>query len=536
MSVFNALFDQVAKCIADNLKHKELDASLTAELESYTEQVKQFEERQNVDLNDHEKFIESQMNDIILKNASLITKIDALKKQSKEKEDKYIDEAMDLEKQKKKLKNIVYKVAQRIKPTLYDGHVISKKHDVICVADSEETLILAEESRNKMIEKQNDPISKDKKVNISLINYAELNKLSDDFGKQAPRKLLKVSLVKTSFHKLKNHLASFDKVVKVRTTPDAITEGAWGFEHTKEVFMKDFIPFLKSLKELFNDFDKGLNFEINEVKMIFKQMEVVVDQCSVDKKYFEIEKKELSLDNEHLLKHIICQDVMNVVMHAVVLPKNDNCLAHDNFSNELLKHENDRLIELLISQDLVHTAVNSLAAINDYKNMQKSFAYEYNETLKLKAELAKKNDMIEKVLYDELSKRCSRLENRRISLEIKLQQSKESRRNRILVPGLGLFQAYDRAALSAHQLCQIWVYYVKGLRHNFFFVGQFYDSDLEVAFRKHTCFVRNLEASKTKSWLWHRRLSYLNFSTLNQSAKQGLVQGLPKLKFKKDCL
>nr|GFB13967.1 integrase, catalytic region, zinc finger, CCHC-type, peptidase aspartic, catalytic [Tanacetum cinerariifolium] len=38
-----------------------------------------------------------------------------------------------------------------------------------------------------------------------------------------------------------------------------------------------------------------------------------------------------------------------------------------------------------------------------------------------------------------------------------------------------------------------WVYYVEGLSHNFFSVGQFYDSDLEVAFRQHTCFIRNLD-------------------------------------------
>nr|GEZ42959.1 retrovirus-related Pol polyprotein from transposon TNT 1-94 [Tanacetum cinerariifolium] len=79
------------------------------------------------------------------------------------------------------------------------------------------------------------------------------------------------------------------------------------------------------------------------------------------------------------------------------------------------------------------------------------------------------------------------------------------------------------------------VYYVEGLGHNLFSVGQFCDSDLEVAFRQHTCFIRNLygvdlltgsrgnnlytlslqdmmasspicllsKASKTKSWLWH---------------------------------
>ncbi|GJR88018.1 retrovirus-related pol polyprotein from transposon TNT 1-94, partial [Tanacetum coccineum] len=111
------------------------------------------------------------------------------------------------------------------------------------------------------------------------------------------------------------------------------------------------------------------------------------------------------------------------------------------------------------------------------------------------------------------------------------------------------------------------VYFVEGLGHNLFSVGQFYDSNLEVAFR-HTCFIRNLEgvdlligsrgnnlytlslrdimasspicllsnASKTKSWLWHRRLSHLNFGAINHLARHGLVRGLPKLKYKKDHL
>ncbi|GKE70231.1 retrovirus-related pol polyprotein from transposon TNT 1-94 [Tanacetum coccineum] len=44
------------------------------------------------------------------------------------------------------------------------------------------------------------------------------------------------------------------------------------------------------------------------------------------------------------------------------------------------------------------------------------------------------------------------------------------------------------------------------------------------------------KASKIKSWLWHRRLSHLNFDTINKLAKQGLVKGLPKLKYTKDHL
>ncbi|GJV56394.1 retrovirus-related pol polyprotein from transposon TNT 1-94 [Tanacetum coccineum] len=44
------------------------------------------------------------------------------------------------------------------------------------------------------------------------------------------------------------------------------------------------------------------------------------------------------------------------------------------------------------------------------------------------------------------------------------------------------------------------------------------------------------KASKTKSWLWRRRLSHFNFSAINHLAKNGLVRGLPKLKFEKDHL
>nr|GEX53041.1 hypothetical protein [Tanacetum cinerariifolium] len=44
------------------------------------------------------------------------------------------------------------------------------------------------------------------------------------------------------------------------------------------------------------------------------------------------------------------------------------------------------------------------------------------------------------------------------------------------------------------------------------------------------------KASKTKSWLWHHRLSHFNFGTLNKLAKYGLARGIPKLQFQKDHL
>nr|GEV73928.1 integrase, catalytic region, zinc finger, CCHC-type, peptidase aspartic, catalytic [Tanacetum cinerariifolium] len=112
------------------------------------------------------------------------------------------------------------------------------------------------------------------------------------------------------------------------------------------------------------------------------------------------------------------------------------------------------------------------------------------------------------------------------------------------------------------------VYYVEGLGHNLFLVGQFCDGDLEVAFRLNTCYVRNLEgddlltgscdlnlytififemtasslvclmsrATSTKSWYWHHRLSHLNFGTINQLTSKDLVDGFLKFKYNKDNL
>ncbi|GKE98456.1 hypothetical protein Tco_0021807, partial [Tanacetum coccineum] len=78
----------------------------------------------------------------------------------------------------------ILKKAQRIQPTLYDGSVIAKEHAVISVNDDEETLILEEESRSKMLDKQNDPILIEKKIKISPIDYSKLNKIKEDSEKR----------------------------------------------------------------------------------------------------------------------------------------------------------------------------------------------------------------------------------------------------------------------------------------------------------------------------------------------------------------
>nr|GEW60437.1 hypothetical protein [Tanacetum cinerariifolium] len=174
-----------------------VNESLTTELERYKERIMILEQRLNVDLNQREKLIDSQVDYLIRdRNAKLAAfqqEIDTLKEtlsnsvkekeslsktltvfktESKEKESKYNDKEVVFEKQNKELENIICKMyrstqvmhmltkpqgfyddthkqalgyqnpfhlkkSQQIQPTLYDGSVIAKEHAVIFVNDDE---------------------------------------------------------------------------------------------------------------------------------------------------------------------------------------------------------------------------------------------------------------------------------------------------------------------------------------------------------------------------------------------------------------
>ncbi|GJR87083.1 hypothetical protein Tco_0211094 [Tanacetum coccineum] len=113
---------------------------------------------------------------------------------------------------------------------------------------------------------------------MNSVNSSEPTLSSRPTKVEVPKELPKVSMVNASLKKLKYHLASFDVVVKERTTPTAITEGLWGFEHTKAYFRDEIILFVKALKELFNTFDQFLIDELSEVQNVFHQMEQAVKQ------------------------------------------------------------------------------------------------------------------------------------------------------------------------------------------------------------------------------------------------------------------
>ncbi|GJZ81326.1 hypothetical protein Tco_0646320 [Tanacetum coccineum] len=204
-----------------------------------------------------------------------------LKNDFKKEESRNIDREIALEKRIKQLDNIVFKrdqsaqminlKARQLEPKLYDGNVI-KNTSAIVIPDSEETLMLAEESRSKILLKQKDPM-------MNSLNSPDLTLYCRTHTKLwFQKELPKVIMVYTSLKKLKHHLVGFDVVIKERTTATAITKGSWGFEHTKACFRDEIIPFVKALKDLFNTFDQYLIDELSEVQNVFHQMEQAVEQ------------------------------------------------------------------------------------------------------------------------------------------------------------------------------------------------------------------------------------------------------------------
>nr|GEV89720.1 hypothetical protein [Tanacetum cinerariifolium] len=260
LSVIEQLQTKVVNYTKINQDNKQVNELLTAELERYRNQERILTTQMNDDNKStsyaHSVEIETlkhTLSEHLKEKESLEQKITLLKNDFQKEEFRNIDRDLALEKEALGFQNPCYlKKAQQLKPNLYDGSVIGK-FDVVVLPDSEETLML------------------------------------DDEILEVPKELPKVSIVNSCLKKLKFHLASFDMVVKERTIATAITEGTWGFEHTKACFRDDIIPFVKKLKELFTSFD----------------------QCLID----ETKMENVLQENDRLLTQALSVEIVNIVVH-----------------------------------------------------------------------------------------------------------------------------------------------------------------------------------------------------------------------------
>nr|GEX27637.1 hypothetical protein [Tanacetum cinerariifolium] len=209
-----------------NLDNKSFNDTLTAELKRYKDQLRSLKEGQNVDL---------KSKDIISDSCAQSVKIDNLKQTLSEylKEKESLMQTVILFKndfQKEESRNTDREIAleKHIKELNCKISEIQKT-EAIVIRDSEETVMLAEESRSKMLLNQKDLMMSEKKVNIKPDDYNSMNSPEPTPSTRptqvkVPKELAKVSWLNTSLKKLKHHFATFDVVVKERTTSTTITE------------------------------------------------------------------------------------------------------------------------------------------------------------------------------------------------------------------------------------------------------------------------------------------------------------------------
>ncbi|GJZ86721.1 integrase, catalytic region, zinc finger, CCHC-type containing protein [Tanacetum coccineum] len=357
MMIINEMHEQTAQCVSVNNQNKVGNASLTAKLERYREQVKLYERQAKFELN---------------------------------KENKYLKECLDMKALKEKVKDRLFKQDQsvhtvhmlcKLKPhyndqrkvaigyenplylthalqvqhALYNGHEILKSTYVSAIVhNSEDTLELAEITRKKMNAKMKTPMWSEQNINIRPPDYSKANYLatftpqtqltpkqrfwSNDLikiqakaldanaksanpnqamtvyhpntpTKLVPKFLPTKSQVQVNIYSLVQLFSEFDKTCKKRITPTGLTKGERGFEQTKTCYLTEVIPFFKTIKEHFKGIQTALVKEIKEMKEVFEQMEAEVDQHAIDKKCDEIERKNILIENENLIANCLSKDV-----------------------------------------------------------------------------------------------------------------------------------------------------------------------------------------------------------------------------------
>nr|GEW99011.1 putative reverse transcriptase zinc-binding domain-containing protein [Tanacetum cinerariifolium] len=332
--------------------------------------------------------------------------------------------------------------AKQVQAALYNGHEIIKDNHVLAIVhNTEDTLEIAEITKRKMNDKMKDPECVNHKVKIAPHDYSKENFLatftphkqltpehifwSQDLIKMktealkeqttasrpikvfmvyppntpatlVPRVLLTKSQVKIHIFTLIQLFLEFDKTCKKRITPIGLTEGEGDFEQTKKCYLKEVIPFIKTLTEHFEGIQKALTKEIKEMKDVFEELEAEVAQNIVDRKHDEIERKNLLIEKNNLIVECLSKEVLSI-------------------------------------------ATNSELNVTRFTEMHVAHTIVEARCLKLEAELSNLRGKSHSDNHNELVNRFSNLEVQHLNLQLKYQNLKDSFGNNPPTPAKDTF-------------------------------------------------------------------------------------------------
>nr|GEV32232.1 hypothetical protein [Tanacetum cinerariifolium] len=201
--------------------------------------------------------------------------------------------------------------AKKVQPALYNSHeIIKDNHVPAIVHNTEDTLEIAI-TRKKMNDKMKDPKCVTRKVKIAPHDYSKKNFLATFTPQKqlTPEQIFwSQDLIKLKFEALKEH-TTVSRPIKALTV---LTEGERGFKQTKECYLKEVIPFFKTLKDNFEGIQKALTKEVKEMKDVFEELEAEVAQNVVDRKHDAIERKNLLIANDNLIAECLFKEVFSM--------------------------------------------------------------------------------------------------------------------------------------------------------------------------------------------------------------------------------
>ncbi|GJS61004.1 hypothetical protein Tco_0655788 [Tanacetum coccineum] len=227
-------------------------------------------------------------------------------------------------------KNPLYlTTAMQVQPAIYNGHEIVKtNHAPVVVHDSEDTLELAEITRKRMLEKVKSPL----------------------------------------------------------ITLRGLTEGEMGFKQTKECYLTEVIPFLKTLKEHVEGIQTALVKEVKEMKEIFEQIEAEVEQNVMDKQCADIERKNLLIENENLITDCLSHELLYCLMNDV------NTISRFSKMHDAYTVEQARCLELEAEISKLKHKIQKDDHMSEINSMKESIQGKDNTIRKLKMQISQMNE------------------------------------------------------------------------------------------------------------------------------------------------
>ncbi|GKE05806.1 hypothetical protein Tco_1397824 [Tanacetum coccineum] len=482
------MHEQATQCTFVNEHNKVVNASLTAELVRYKEQVKLCERRAKLELTEREQNIDEQLrivitdrnikeenlkrklhsvklqlNSTINHNKSMVEEVTSLKKDFKQKENKYLEEFLHMKALKEKVEDKLYKQdqslqtvhmlcrpkpyydeqrkvaigyknplcltrAKQVQPALYNGHeIIKTNHVPAIVHNSEDTLEIAKITRKKMNDKMKTPLWTKQNINIRPPDYSKENYLATF----TPRTQLTPEQIFWSKDVLKIKSKALKEQTKALTPITALTVYP---PNTPAKLIPKVLPTksqvqvnIYSLVQLFSEFDKTYKKRITPMSLTegergFEHTKTcylteVIPFFKTIKEHFEGIQK--SLVNEiKEMKEVFDQMEAEVDQHAV-----DK--KYDKIKRKNLIIENENLIAECLSKDVFYTATNYVLIVSRFSDMHDAYTAAKKRIAKLEAKNTNLKNKIQNDDHDEMIKHFSKLEVEHLNLQLKYQHLKE---------------------------------------------------------------------------------------------------------------